>query len=187
MNTSITDFIAYCAHQHNDVCNQRYDGKFPYSIHLEYVSMNFKRFQNLLPDDAMIRQKVHIACWGHDLIEDARVSYNDIKAMTDEEVAEVVFLCTETRGRNRKERHSEEFYTGLGGNFFASFVKMCDILANVKYSILTHSRMLSVYREEHYASKHLWVDKFPRLEPMVKELETLLELSLYNPKQATND
>ena len=54
-----------------------------------------------------------------------------------DEVAEVIYLCTDDKGRNRKERKSERYYNGLEENEIALFVKLCDIISNVKYSILT--------------------------------------------------
>lgn len=141
-------FVQWCYHRHDTFCNQKYDnGRLPYSMHLMYVDAFRKRFDSLL--SPYEKGLALMACAGHDLIEDARVSYNDIMVMTDKEVAEIIYLCTEMRGRNRTERHNDEYYKQLRSNEVAVFVKLCDIMANATYSLLTNSRMLDVYREEY--------------------------------------
>ena len=65
---------------------QRYDDK-PYIYHLLEVYKVGCRFIHLIPEDK--KETVLIACIGHDTIEDARITYNDIKQMYGEEVAEI--------------------------------------------------------------------------------------------------
>lgn len=105
--------------------------------------------------DAGEREIVVMACMGHDLIEDARVTYNDIITMLSDtpgkgsRVADIIYCCTEDKGRNRAERHSQRFYDQLYANKLATFVKLCDIIANIKYSLLTNSTMFNKYKKEH--------------------------------------
>lgn len=144
----VETFKKFCMHQHDVVCNQTYARALPYSMHLKYVVAQAEKFLHLIkPDDHHL---VLMGCWGHDLIEDARMSYNDIvQATADKEVAEIIFLCTEMRGRDRNERKNDEFYKLLAENRLATFVKLCDVTANVKYSLLENSRMLDRYTKEY--------------------------------------
>jgi (p)ppGpp synthase/HD superfamily hydrolase len=116
-----------------------------------------------------------MGAYGHDLIEDARMTYNDIKQIVGKDVADVIYLCTEERGRDRGERHSERYYMMLSGNEVATFVKLCDIIANVKFSILTNSSMLDKYRKEYYDGviRHL---NNKRFREVFVYLEKLIEL-----------
>jgi len=94
------------------------------------------------------QEKVRMAAWGHDLIEDARITYSDIVHDVGEQVADIIFCCTEEKGRNRKERHSDQYYKQLALNRLAVYVKLCDVIANVTYSLATCSSMYNKYRSE---------------------------------------
>lgn len=140
-------FIEYCYERHDVVCNQKYDNDLPYSFHLKMVQAQADKFVHLLKYEDEVAC-VDCGCAGHDLIEDARVSYNDIKGRIGVEVADIIFLCTEMRGRDRTERKSDEFYRQLAENELAVFVKLCDIMANSLFSIATNSTMLKKQMEE---------------------------------------
>ena len=45
-----------------------------------------------------------LATWGHDLIEDTRVSYNDVMNHLGQEASDIVFAVTNDKGKNRQER-----------------------------------------------------------------------------------
>lgn len=145
-------FAIFCREQHDIVCNQKYGREgLPYSFHLKMVAINVRRFKHLLGED-----EFHPAlegAWGHDLIEDANVTYNDIKDRAGEVVADIIYCCTEEKGRTRDERHSDKFFKELSENNLAVYVKLCDIIANVTYSLLTDSSMYGKYKKE-----------FPRLK-----------------------
>jgi (p)ppGpp synthase/HD superfamily hydrolase len=171
---NIKVFIEFCKFRHDMVCNQKYDNNLPYSKHLEFVEAQYHRFKHLLGSDLEILYQAHAGCWGHDLIEDARVTYNDLKDMVGVEVADIIYCCTEEKGRNRDERHSEKYYIELAQNKLAIFVKLCDIIANATYSVLTKSSMFKKHRLEHQKTiKHLWVLEF---NPMFAYLDKLFIL-----------
>ena len=170
MNSKIIAF-AIEAHQNT---NHLYDGK-PYSVHLAMVAMYVQKYINIVPEsqhDNMIK-----AAWLHDTIEDCRLTYNDIKSVAGEEVAEIVFALTNEKGRTRKERANGNYYAGIVNVPFARFVKLCDRLANVKYSKDTHSRMLEVYKKEHsdFINQLIPSDNDKRIyKPMIDELSSLV-------------
>jgi (p)ppGpp synthase/HD superfamily hydrolase len=89
------------------------------------------------------------ASWGHDLIEDTRVSYNDVKEQLGQEAADIIYAVTNEKGKNRKERANEKYYEGIRNTPGAVFVKLCDRIANVQYSKMTGSRMFEMYKKEN--------------------------------------
>jgi len=125
--------------------NHFYDG-LPYEFHLNMVVETAKKFINIIPREE--HDYVLAACWAHDLIEDTRVTYNDLKSELGEEVAEIVFALTNEKGRNRKERANEKYYLGIRETKNAAFVKICDRIANVEYSKNQQDRMFNVYKNE---------------------------------------
>jgi hypothetical protein len=143
---------------HDVECNQKY-GKLPYSFHLELVEQQYFKFKHLIPDvkarplnsfdTTRLRDLVLIAIYGHDSIEDCRLTYNDVNRLYGDIVAEIIYLCTEDKGRNRGERKSEKWYNELKTFNLAVFVKLCDLIANVKYSLLTNSTMFDKYKNEY--------------------------------------
>jgi len=168
------EFVLFCYNQHDVVCNQKYGDNLPYSFHLTCVGKQCAKFIHLL-SPKFDHSLIYKAAAGHDLIEDARITYRDIVSRVGEEVADVIYRCTEEKGKNRDERHSERYYKELSVSEPAVFVKLCDIIANVTYSILTNSTMLDKYRKE-YDKTYAYLSNYSNLEPMFRHLRLLLEL-----------
>lgn len=122
-----------------------YDGK-PYEVHLQMVFDAATEFIHLIPEKH--REAVLAGCWVHDVIEDCRQTYNDVKAVLGTEVAELAFALTNEKGRTRKERANEKYYEGIRNTPFATYVKICDRMANFRHSIATGSRMADMYEKE---------------------------------------
>jgi (p)ppGpp synthase/HD superfamily hydrolase len=145
----------------------------PYSFHLNAVAAQAKLFKHHIPDFDPINTAIWTAIYGHDSIEDARLTYNDIKAKYGKEAAEMIYLCTELRGRNRSARKGDDMLIELSLNKEAVFVKLCDIIANIKYSLLTNSTMIDIYREEYYSKikpilyKESYLDMFNYIEQLL--------------------
>jgi (p)ppGpp synthase/HD superfamily hydrolase len=103
------------------------------------------------------RDDVLNAVWLHDTIEDCRLTYNDILKISNKEVADLVYALSNEKGRDRQERANEKYYKGIRDTEFATFIKLCDRLANVIYSRETNSRMFDVYKNENQDFlKHLF-------------------------------
>jgi (p)ppGpp synthase/HD superfamily hydrolase len=100
-------------------------------------------------DQVTLRTACLRATWGHDLIEDCRVSYNDVKNHLGQEAADIVYAVTNEKGKNRSERANDKYYEGIRNTPGAVFVKLCDRIANVQYSKMTKSRMFEMYRKEN--------------------------------------
>lgn len=142
----------YACKLHDEVVNQKYDNYLPYSFHLNLVAKFVIKFMpNNLSED--VKAGLVMAAYLHDSIEDARLTYNDVLGLLSDEfkfVADIVYACTNEKGKNRKERANDKFYEELRATPYAPFVKACDRLANVFYSteISTSSRMKEVYEKE---------------------------------------
>ena len=151
--------------QHSST-NHMYDTYLPYEFHLRMVAHVAKKYSYLLDDEVdyftgkkeydegrdatvTLRTACLRASWGHDLIEDTRVSYNDVKEQLGQEAADIIYAVTNEKGKNRKERANEKYYEGIRNTPGAVFVKLCDRIANVQYSKMTGSRMFEMYRKEN--------------------------------------
>lgn len=143
-----------------------YDKYLPYEFHLRMVAQAAKDFQHLLDDGVdyftgkneydrgrdvtvTLRTACLRAAWGHDLIEDTRNSYNDVKQVLGEEAADIIYAVSNEKGRDRKERANDKYYEGIRNTPGAVFVKLADRIANVQYSKMTKSRMFEMYKEEN--------------------------------------
>lgn len=155
------DFKELSARLHADV-NHKYDDK-PYTIHLNMVEAVHQEFK----DDCDLDDKIlSIACWGHDLIEDCRVTPNDLIAFKFPlEAVKIIYALTNEKGWNRSERANDKYYHGIKETAGATFVKMCDRIANVRYSKMMGSSMFDKYRKENdqFMSK-VGADSFPKMK-----------------------
>ena len=149
--------------------NHFYDEYLPYEFHLRMVVQVCKDFIHL-PENAW--SDLELACWGHDLIEDTRTSYNDCRMELGEYVADIIYAVTNEKGRNRKERANHRYYDLITKTRGATFVKVCDRIANVQYSKLTKSRMFDMYQREHEQFEKAL--KNERLQPMFDYLKNIL-------------
>ncbi len=133
---------------HNST-NHFYDGKIPYTFHLELVIVAYNKFVGMYFSDHNDRVHVKAACWLHDTIEDTRTNYSALYQAFGTPVADTVYAVTNEKGKSRAERASDAYYAGIRANKQAVFVKLCDRLANVGYSKLTQSGMFSKYQKEN--------------------------------------
>jgi (p)ppGpp synthase/HD superfamily hydrolase len=126
--------------------NHLYNGK-PYGeTHLQMAVNIGVRFIHLIPEKD--RNNVIGGIWEHDTIEDCGLTVNDVKNATNEIVAELAYACTNEKGRTRAERANKKYYRGIKRTKYAKFVKLCDRIANVKYSLDTNNRMFKMYQKE---------------------------------------
>jgi (p)ppGpp synthase/HD superfamily hydrolase len=172
MSVQINNQIAWCIDQHRST-NHMYDTYLPYEFHLRMVATAANDFIHLAPKH--IQVNCLLAAYGHDLIEDTRVSYNDVKASLGEQAADIVYAVTNEKGKNRKERANDKYYQGIRETPGAVFVKLCDRIANVQYSKMTQSRMFEMYKKENpNFIKALGYSETHELAPMFDYLNNLL-------------
>lgn len=173
----------WCIDQHRNT-NHWYDQYLPYEFHLRMVAQSGKDFIHLLKyldtdgeDINLTSEDILLSIWAHDLIEDCRVSYSDVKRELGENVADIVYAVTNDKGKTRKERAGIKYYEGIRNTPGAVFVKLCDRIANVQYSKMTKSRMFEMYGKEH-KDFELMMGRYTanqELEPMFKYLSDLFE------------
>lgn len=171
--------------QHDIVCNQKYgEDNLPYSFHLKAVVASAELYSDYIDPDKL--DCVVIAAAGHDLIEDARMPYNDVCALINKSnfisveesifCADIIYACTEEKGKDRVERHSAIFFKELNENRYAVYVKLCDIMANTLYSRLMFSSMYYKYRSE-FNNLREKLYKPGEYESLWNDLEDVLNLS----------
>lgn len=180
-NNQITDFEAsakiFAINKHSAV-NHFYDNK-AYSVHLESVVYYAKKYiDRIVPKS--FHQEVIASCWLHDTIEDCRLTYDDIKKEFGTTVAEIVYACSNEKGKNRKERANDKYYRSIRNIPYATFVKMCDRLANIAYSEAHKTRMLALYRAEQKEFIDILINSQPsfvrrQYSDMINLMNTLLE------------
>lgn len=174
---------------HDKICKQKYGGYLPYSFHLTCVWSQASKFIHLFDPKIVMKNPnnhqgktfdyydlVRLSCYGHDSIEDARLSYNDVKSMMGDVylgkmVADVVYCLTDEKGKNRSERKSDKFYEELKANKVAVFVKLSDIAANTLFSKLTGNHMYKKYKAEfpHFKEK-VYIEEFKEFFDYVENL-----------------
>lgn len=149
----------------------KYDKK-PYSVHLKMVVKYALKYIDLIPETK--RAIVIAACWCHDMIEDARITYSDLYKIFGSIIANIVYAVSNEKGKSRAERANNKYYKGISETELATFVKLCDRLANINYSSKKGSSMLDKYRKEHKQFKEMLYK--PEYEPMFVEMEELLSI-----------
>jgi len=150
--------------------NHKYD-IHPYRYHLKMVVAIANKYIELIPKKD--KDTVIAGCWVHDVIEDIRVNYTDLLYKTNLVVAEYAYVLTNNKGRNRAERADRSYYYEIRIYKHASFIKLCDRIANVIYSKHTKSSMFKKYQKEQQRFENELYDG--RWDSMWKELNELLK------------
>jgi (p)ppGpp synthase/HD superfamily hydrolase len=117
-----------------------------------------------------------LAVYFHDAIEDARMTYNDVRKLIGERAADAVYAVTNEKGKNRAERANDKYYQGIRETPLATFVKLCDRIANVKYGLMVGSHMAEMYGKENpdfvkklgYNEEHPLAEMFEHLNSLLK-------------------
>lgn len=152
------DLFALMAHHS---VRQTYDGR-PYYYHVKSVAMTTLEFSILKGKELEL---AYIGALYHDLIEDChQFTYNDVKKKHGVDIADIVYACTELRGKNRKERHGDEYIKTLKESKIGSYVKLCDIYSNMKNAKETGHSMLKAYKKEYPKTKKIFYsDEFKEI------------------------
>jgi len=143
MSETARDYAVKC---HKET-NHKYDGR-EYFVHLQMVVDVANQFIHLIPE--YDRQVVLSACWNHDVLERLPEEYQVLKKKFGVLMADIVYAVSTEKGKTRKERANEKYYKGIRSNTFATFVKLCDRIANLKYSKETNNQeKISMYVSEN--------------------------------------
>lgn len=120
---------------------QKY-GEHPYFYHLDKVVGVLTRFgieHEVLICSALL----------HDTIEDTGTTFEEVKEVFGEEIANAVYAVTDELGRNREERKGKT-YPKIRRNLDARIVKLADRIANTEESIKTSEKKFKMYKEEFW-------------------------------------
>lgn len=159
-NAAVIEEIRQSAWELHNRVGQTYGIDLPYGHHLDMVVDEIRNFGHLVVTEEDDVLPLVFGGYYHDSIEDARLTYNDVKAiarrwMSDSQAlvaAEIVYALTNEKGRNRSERAGERYYEGIRQTPFAPFAKLCDRLANVRFSCQSNDahnmRMRGIYASE---------------------------------------
>lgn len=176
-----TSFGQMVIKRHRDT-NHLYDENLPYDYHLSLAVLTGNQFNYLLkPTDWFW---IEDAIWGHDVLEDTRTSYNDIIMMAQnaslnssnaKKIAEAIRAVTNyNRGRNRDERMPDYIYQEIRETEGATFVKLCDRIANVKQGLITGSSMRRKYlKENDHFKKMLYTEAYNDMWVYLDKILTL--------------
>lgn len=150
---TLDDRAMWFAFFHHGVTCHMYNSETYFDGHLRKVRLTAEKYIHYIPE--RYQDIVRAAAWLHDVIEDCRVTYSDVKKVVGEEVADIVYAVTNEKGKNRSERASNRYYQGIKANSYAVFVKLCDRIANIESSINISGTMLEMYRKEqlHFSNQ----------------------------------
>lgn len=170
---------------------QTYDKTLPYGHHLSMVADSALQYGHIVVAREEDILPIIFGAYYHDSMEDARLTYNNVRQtgeqyMTAEQAlmaAEIVFALTNDKGRTRAERAGERYYAGIRATPYAPFVKLCDRLANMRYSHsgsgAVNQHMLEVYCTEwpHFLANITVDGEDPRFllpKEMISVIESML-------------
>lgn len=143
-------------------------GEFEYTHHLYQVKNVLERFN-------FTEENLLIAAFLHDVLEDTKTTYTEIKKEFGVEVAEIVYTVTDELGRNRKER-KEKTYPKIRFDFNAIIIKLADRIANIEFCIENKNyELLKIYQKEHQefeSQLHITLN-YKGYEDMWKHLNSL--------------
>lgn len=140
------EIFAAFAREAHDAANCTYDG-MNYSIHLDMVEDGIDKYETVFKSHLDYRI-ARAGGSGHDLIEDAKLTFNDIKAASNRRVAQIVLAVTDVHEENRLLRHL--FTMGKTvKDYVAIIVKMADMRGNGLYSKDNGSSMYNKYVAEY--------------------------------------
>ena len=191
--TEVLGEISERAHSIHDAVNQTYES-YPYGYHLDRVTGAVIDYLAPVCTDEEDILPVIFGSYFHDSIEDARLTYSDVKnealKFFSEEKAllatEIVYALTNEKGRTREERAGERYYSLIRETPYAPFVKACDRFANMNHSFWKEDKfdlkMRKVYSDEmeHFlqgvTSPHAESDpRFSIPEELIQKMNDLVK------------
>jgi len=116
-------------------------GMYPYSKHLNDV-------YNVLVTFGVFEEKVLVLAWLHDTIEDTMVVYEDIENEFGTMIANLTYLLTDKRGKNRKDRQIAT-YPLIAEDHYARLGKLGDRIANTTMTMHDSQEKFIMYEKEY--------------------------------------
>ncbi len=104
------------------------------------------------------------------------MTYKDLEEAFGSSISEMVYAVTNNKGRTRGERADDSYYKGIRETPYAIYIKLCDRLANVRYSLdYNQANMLVTYRKEfpHFLKQLFPDNETTNYEPMISALKEI--------------
>jgi (p)ppGpp synthase/HD superfamily hydrolase len=155
--------------------------KKEWDFFIEYFSMHLNFMDKVALDvvdvvDVVVKA-MEAASYGHDGVEDARLTYNDIRKNSTLIVAELIYRVTDEKGRNRDERKNERYYAELIEFWPAICIKLLDKMANLLYSkLFKNVKMFEMAKKEAKAFRNkCLIEETEHYRPMFDFYDKMLE------------
>jgi len=147
--TKIREYAEKC----HDDANCKYVGG-SYMIHVDKVVYVVETYQDIFlrPIDAEITKA---AAYGHDLIEDAKQTFNNVAEVMGKESARVVLRVTDVPAENRLMKHLLTMGKTVEDHR-SIILKMADIWANATFSKTSGGSMYGKYVDEYQYRKPIF-------------------------------
>lgn len=151
---------------HDDV-NCKYDGR-SYYTHIEMVENSLDLYKHVFKSPLKGYDYSRVACSYHDTIEDARLTFNNVKKETNEEIANIVLKVTDVPAETRLLRHLLTMPKTIK-DYRAIIVKMCDIRSNALYSKANGSSMFKKYKREYLYRRPIFMEALKQYEKFLDQ------------------
>lgn len=179
----IADYAKKCY----DDANCTYgDDKGSYMIHIDMVIDFLMKHLAVFKSISDCNNTIS-AAYTHDLMEDAKQTFNNIAKITGKESADITLSVTDVPAENRLMKHLLTMGKTVQ-NYKGIILKISDIYANTSYSKTNHTSMYSTYVEEYQYRKPIfrkaliWYKDDLNQEELVKIWEDLDEINNINLK-----
>jgi (p)ppGpp synthase/HD superfamily hydrolase len=158
--------------KHNKPSDSQRYGNAPYSKHLDDVKAVADRHLHYLNAEEV--EDVYCAIYLHDTVEDTETTPNLLKKLFNDRVASIVLAVSNERGWDKKEILFKTL-PKIWQNRLATFVKMCDRIANTTNSKAgideRSSSLFERYKSEYPVFRYAL--KNEDFEDLWKELDEL--------------
>ena len=153
---SIKEIREYAIKCHDDAGCTYGDGE-SYSIHLDLVAKNVRRFHDVFLYDDDLTLTI-AAAYCHDIIEDTNISHSKIMIFSGSKtLADIVLRVTDIPAENRLMKHLLTMHKTVGDHR-SIILKLIDIYSNSSYSTKTKNiRKLSMYKKEYAYRKPIFM------------------------------
>lgn len=129
-------------------------GSYPYSFHLNQVYNCLKYFG--ITDPVILA-----VAWLHDSLEDTELMYEDIFENFGKEIADLTYLLTDKRGKNRRERQ-EKTYPLIAEDQRGRILKIGDRICNMTQSQHEQEKQWLMYEKEYkFFKETLFKEELP--------------------------
>ena len=168
---------AVAEHEHQE---QKYGSK-PYIYHLDNVFNEAIEFQDCLNGyyaqkhrlSDNYQQEITYLCYTHDIIEDCEISEWDLANITSVDNASRTKILS-----TNKSKHVDDYYSQISKDLVNTFVKLCDRLANVRFSVKNPSekstKVLIKYKNHQPLIKEYFIQHI-ELVPMINKIDELIK------------